>query len=170
MHTAFAERMTEEQDSRGMSDAALAKHASHYYPVSASTIWKMKHANPQRRVDIDEGDAISRALGYADVHDFLGRRNFRTFVDGLADLERHLDDGAEALQAAAYALAVLESLDREEPLMGMKADRVAWVQGFASDVVKKAAATRRDAESFLRAIERDLPALVKQQRGRKESK
>lgn len=62
---AFRQRMTEEQESRGYTDAGLAARASEYYPVAANTIWQIKKRG--RRVDIDEGEAIARALGYADV-------------------------------------------------------------------------------------------------------
>lgn len=75
--TAFATRIAEEQEARGWSDAGLAKRASVFYPMSAATIWKIKRAQPPRRVDIDEADAIVRACGAANLEEFLQNAEYR---------------------------------------------------------------------------------------------
>ena len=64
VQAAFRERMITEMDRRDLTDAGLAQKASKYHPMTANTIWKIRNAEPPRRIDIDEAQAISRALDY----------------------------------------------------------------------------------------------------------
>jgi len=63
--------MEEEQELRGMSDAGLALRVSEFFPMAPATIWKIKAADPPRRIDLDEVQAIARAFGYTSTEDFL---------------------------------------------------------------------------------------------------
>jgi len=82
MQHRFAQRVEEEATRRGWSDASLAQRISehrddcvegcHHYPMSASTVWKIKNSDPPRRVDLDEANAIARgAFGYDSIEEFL---------------------------------------------------------------------------------------------------
>lgn len=64
-------RMTEEQSVQGMSDQGLASRISEYYPMSATTVWKLKNSTPPRGVSLDEAHAIARAFGFESIERFL---------------------------------------------------------------------------------------------------
>jgi uncharacterized protein YfkK (UPF0435 family) len=74
--------MDEEQTLRGWPDASLAKRVSEYFPMAPATIWKIKSADPPRRVDLDEGQAIARAFGYTSTEDFLNGASGSEWVLG----------------------------------------------------------------------------------------
>lgn len=67
----FVERMTQWQEARGYSDAGLAGRVSKFHPMSAATVWKLKHADPPRGLTIDEAMAIVAALGFDSVEQLL---------------------------------------------------------------------------------------------------
>ncbi len=71
LQLALVTRMVEDMERRGLSDAAVARLASSFYPVTANTIWKIRCAD--RRVSIDEADALARGLGYDGVYGLVHR-------------------------------------------------------------------------------------------------
>lgn len=88
----FARRVEEEAERRGMSDAGLAKRASVHYPMTASTIWKIKNADPPRRVDIDEATAIAvGAFEYASIESFLLDSPLEPFRAAMRELEKNVE-------------------------------------------------------------------------------
>lgn len=152
----FARRVEEEAARRGMSDAGLAQRVSAHYPMSASTIWKIKNASPPRRVDIDEATAIAvGAFGYRSIEAFLEDSPLRVLhgderkivalinstagelqeLGGLVDqLIAHLEDGAirDALRSSDVER---ESLARRfEQVAGLAQAVSGWAASIARSV------------------------------------
>jgi len=67
----FVSRLVEEQERRGFSDAQVAYKAAVYVPMAASTVWKIKNAEPARRIDLDEARAIMLAFDFSSFDEFL---------------------------------------------------------------------------------------------------
>lgn len=136
MQGRFRDRLIEEMERLGYTDAGLAHRASEYYPVTANTIWKIRNSEPARRIDLDEGMAISRALGHGDLESFLmlnryshelGRLQATVFhqvgslgdvVDSaLAGFEANLANIRLILEEAAHDKATLARLSRPNTRM-----------------------------------------------------
>lgn len=64
-------RLREEQANRGWSDATLSAEISKHYPMSPTTVWKLKNAEPPRGVLFDEADAIAAAFDFDTVYEML---------------------------------------------------------------------------------------------------
>jgi hypothetical protein len=86
VQAAFRERMITEMDRRGLTDAGLAQKASKYHPMTANTIWKIRNADPPRRIDIDEAQAILRALEYENLESLLDATGLYQVMVDFADL------------------------------------------------------------------------------------
>lgn len=67
----LVERLREEQANRGWSDARLSAEISKHYPMSSTTVWKLKNAEPPRGVLFDEADAIAAAFDFDTVYEML---------------------------------------------------------------------------------------------------
>lgn len=67
----LVKRLREEQASRGWSDATLSAEISKHYPMSPTTVWKLKNAEPPRGVLFDEADAIAAAFDFDTVYEML---------------------------------------------------------------------------------------------------
>ncbi len=68
----FRLRMITEQQRRGWSDAQMAKAISENgVPMAPATVWKIKNANPPRKVDLDEAQAIAAAFGVPSLAAFM---------------------------------------------------------------------------------------------------
>ncbi|MEI2718249.1 MAG: hypothetical protein V9E98_14880 [Candidatus Nanopelagicales bacterium] len=106
----FAERMAAEQKHRDWSDARLASRASEVYPISASTIWKIKYAKPRRRLDLDEADAIVQAFGYTDVREFVHGTHLRQLVAIVVDLSSPIDQLGQIAAEIDRLLARMKAL------------------------------------------------------------
>lgn len=135
LRSTFVARMTEEQQLRGWSDAGLAARASKLYPVGASTIWKMKNADPPRRVDLDEADAIGQAFGFTDAMEFVKSSRRDQFLRSLTFITRSLEtiknthrgltEMMESVTSITDSLAAVGGFPPDEEIRGL----VAYVVG-----------------------------------------
>ena len=68
LHAEFRARLIEVMERRGLDDHAVAALAAPLYgAVTSNMVWKIRNAEPFRRVDIDEAFAIARGLGYESI-------------------------------------------------------------------------------------------------------
>lgn len=87
----FRTRLAEEQAQQGMSDAGLAKRVTDLgCPMTAATIWKIKSAQPPRKVDLDEAHAIASALGYGSLAGMVGGDDDKRCRDLVAAVDRDM--------------------------------------------------------------------------------
>ncbi len=106
----FKDRLIEEQELRGWTDAGLAHRASEHHPIAANTIWQIKKRG--RRVDIDEAHAIAQAFGYSDVRTFVeSTSEYTSFQEAFWPLFRELNQLHSWSTVPSHPLNVIQSLD-----------------------------------------------------------
>lgn len=139
----FAHRVAEEAKRRGWSDASLAARAARNYPMTATTIWKIKNADPPRRVDLDEATAIALgAFGYETIEAFLTDSKLirlredlnalTTICEALADASLKLDELGDALSAHLSTKQVRDALDDPSSNMSILLDARRLADGLES--------------------------------------
>lgn len=109
----FRERLAQEQQRLGYSDAGLAKRVSALgLKMTGATIWKIKVGEPPRKVDLDEAHALARALGYESAQQMLdGPETFRVWaMEAAAAVCQHLALAERSMQAGAGALVDFERI------------------------------------------------------------
>lgn len=117
----FARRLDEEATRRGWSDATVAHRTRthradcvdgcHHYPISPTTVWKLKHADPPRRIDIDEAAAVAvGCFGYASVDAFLADSPVRPLREAVTQADGAILAAAAAITQAEKQLAALDEL------------------------------------------------------------
>ncbi len=157
----FRQRMIEEQEVRGYTDAGLAHRASQFHPVAANTIWQIQKRG--RRVDIDEADAIARAFDFSDVRTFVETRpEYAHFRETYWNLFREL---AKLLPG--------ESMDPKRPFTAVKflSDQLTverspaqWGQilatPFPNDSLASPAVMLRDLQSDIQQVRMQVDDLL----------
>lgn len=138
----FRSRLAEEQERQGLTDPALAARVSEHYPMTASTVWKIKSADPPRKVDLDEALGIVVALGFDSLEDYFTGHGIAYAVRGMCE---GVLDGLEAadrqVQAAAEILLELaDPTDRGNP-----ADAWQGVADTLTDALRGLSETERDS-------------------------
>lgn len=158
----FVERMTQWQDARGYSDAGLAERISTYHPMSAATVWKLKHAEPPRGVTLDEAMAIVAALGFDSVEQLLQSST----VAGVAEdrIQRAWDtlrdyiDAFPVSQIAADLKDARDALAEVEMQRPLKDDEVRSVAVLLAELRAEAERLAEVAQSRAHGVRQEVEA------------
>ncbi len=161
----FVQRLTDEQTFLGWSDAGLAKRVSAYFPMSAATVWKIKMADPPRRIDLDEAMAISRAFGYDTVDEFLAGEGGSEWLTGdiIATLQAMVSPEGVFSGAGGQALEWFTFAETRSFTPRQIERSLAALYTLRQATEDRAAETARDARQALGAIE-EVVAVIEAKR------